>query len=573
MLANPHVKVMLELDTKNGNRQYQAKIEDMAISLLTENKSLMETITGHCKQFVDGVLSEKGKTSSKGWVKFLSSVNSTVNRARTVAEILTFVPQFIEELDREINSLARSDKELTKHKDSDDKKGDETHSSVEDEIVFEDPTEKPSDTSEKSIEDSLGNDKIKKDEVMARKKIPNYTTDTVLSKISDLVSENMTNLLNNKIITPLSRTAVSHGVHHLTKDITRAHQDAIGHYQGLRRIMFSQDEKAVRLPSSYKKQLEHDNLAKEKASEIIKDLKEGGEAGLYHMGAISDEISRPLHVYNKKGTLIMVIGEKKSGQPVKVRYEEPDHSNPRGHYTTLTKDPATGCYQSAAASGPRSCLFDVVAQQLPAEHPLRGDGQRLRDRVVQNMDTFDSHRKLTYTSHDILRLERCKKNALYRGGVKRLRDADKMHDYQIFYKRIIKEIINGKYPNISANSTDLQIFEFLNSLKENKWKFKIYKNGDVKNGNKINEAIRSMPFMDELIGTSCFPQLVLYDIRNPSSDPDYTRIDAQDSLRAPTTSVVFHSKGHVTGGHPGAVINCNTKNCKKRYHSWNDGHN
>ncbi|XP_055523905.1 uncharacterized protein LOC129717778 [Wyeomyia smithii] len=124
--------------------------------------------------------------------------------------------------------------------------------------------------------------------------------------------------------------------------------------------------------------------------ELNQNFREGGLAGQEQATALSDEIKRPIYIYDENGNEI-VIGEqyKGSGEPIKVRYFPPDADNPTGHYVPLGEDK-----NWSAGTGGNNCLFEAVCSQTGQ------DPAAMRQSTVNRIDA-DPERYIAYQVHDI----------------------------------------------------------------------------------------------------------------------------------------------------------------------------
>ncbi|CAF4734791.1 unnamed protein product, partial [Rotaria sp. Silwood2] len=178
--------------------------------------------------------------------------------------------------------------------------------------------------------------------------------ENLLQNLADNVSTKMCSVIKNKLITPVTNAGVSFGMKKLTAGLDKSIKDQIGNYQAERRIEISQDyDKNNRIPDEFKKGAE-DPEAVEKADQMIDDLKNGGEAGLPHLGPLSEEAERPIKVLDENGKVIRIIGGDKGGTPIEVEYHKPNADSPKGHWTL-----PGGVEPTVNNTGKNNCLWSV----------------------------------------------------------------------------------------------------------------------------------------------------------------------------------------------------------------------
>ncbi|CAF1543564.1 unnamed protein product [Didymodactylos carnosus] len=232
----------------------------------------------------------------------------------------------------------------------------------------------------------------------------NKTPEELRKYLALSVSTNMCNIIKNKLITPVTNTGINYGMKNLTAGIDKSLQDQIATFQAERRIEFFQNKIEInRIPDKFKK---NGPEAASNAKKIIDELKDDGEAGLPHLGALSEAAGRPIKVLDENGNVIRIIGEGKDGKPIEVEYCKPNENNPLGHWTLPGgKEPEGNNY-----SGKNNCLFNVVAAQTGE------DPNDLRQNTIIHME--NDKENLAYQTQDIKRLEEYKKHALIMGGAK-----------------------------------------------------------------------------------------------------------------------------------------------------------
>ncbi|CAF1461663.1 unnamed protein product, partial [Didymodactylos carnosus] len=232
----------------------------------------------------------------------------------------------------------------------------------------------------------------------------NSKSSDVLCKIlATSVSVNICNIIQHKLIKPVSQTGIDCGMKKLTAGIDKELNDKMNNLKALRRTEFFQNkDKDNRIGKEHKNGMK-DKAALAKANQMIENIKTGGEAGLPQLGPLSDATDRPIRVLDENGQLVCIIGEDKGGKPLEVEYHKPNENNPSGHWTWRgRKEPVE--YNT----GKNNCLFNVIAEQTgkkPIE--LRKDTASMMENDKEN---------LANQADDIKRLEQYKKDALIMGG-------------------------------------------------------------------------------------------------------------------------------------------------------------
>ncbi|XP_053695325.1 uncharacterized protein LOC128742863 [Sabethes cyaneus] len=122
----------------------------------------------------------------------------------------------------------------------------------------------------------------------------------------------------------------------------------------------------------------------ERCLELVQNFREGGLAGQEQAAALSDELKRPIYIYDADGNEI-VIGEqyKCLGDPIKVRFFPPDADNPTGHYVPLGQDKD---WSYGDATGGNNCLAEAVCSQT-GQDPVEMR-QRTLDRIEADPEAY-----------------------------------------------------------------------------------------------------------------------------------------------------------------------------------------
>jgi preprotein translocase subunit SecA len=440
------VKKMLELDGKNRNNYYQSLIKRKAMEILNPQNNPEHALLTITKGIAKGIASNK--------IPGLSTVLQIGEAVAALDELSTFVPTFIdnltqemtniaqqEEIDKKYSELIQSNQTHTKHTTA---TSDATDSKTGIEERKEDKKSLVSDrqhVSAPTIPSTLGDvDLNKGEEEQTQVELSDIvkSPEELRTTISGSISANMCSVIQGKLICPLAHAGVNFGMQKLTAGIDQNLQNELGNYQAERRLQFmGSHDKGNRVPEEHKKGWQNEEAmqqAMEKANEMIEDLKSEGEAGLPHLGALSDKTKRPIAVYDEKGKLQYVIGGDKGGEPIKVEHRK--NQDGSGHWTL------PGGVE-APVSGTNNCLFDVIAAQTGE------NGKALRDATVAHMHSnLDS---LAHQAADITRLETYKKDALRMGGKLILVNQDE----RIQFEQHLKNLHPGVKYNEETNEFEI----------------------------------------------------------------------------------------------------------------------
>lgn len=399
LLNNSNVKKMLELDGFNRNKFYQNLIQQKAMEILNPQNDPDHALLKVIKGIGKGIATTK--------VSGLSSVLQIGEAMLALDELVTFVPTFVERLNVAIEKMSKEQNvdvklekiEKQQNVHTEHQKVEERHEKQEDVRISS-----PSITTSDHTED-IDLEKSQRSEEQVTLAREAKTPLELNGYLASSLSVAMCNIIQNRLIAPVTHTGVNFGMSKLTAGLDKSINDQIGDYQAERRIEFLQDnDKDNRIPEEFKSGAK-DEGALAKADSMIDDLKNGGEAGLPHLGPLSEETGRPIKVLDEQGRVIRIIGEDKGGPPIEVEYHKPTTDNPQGHWTL-----PGGVEPAANATGKNNCLFNVISQQTGI------DPNQLRSKTVTRMN--DNKENLAKQASDITRLEQYKRNALTMGGVR-----------------------------------------------------------------------------------------------------------------------------------------------------------
>ncbi len=403
LLSKGNVKQMLEYDIQSGNKTYENLIREEANKILHPDSGNPNPLLTIAEGIAKGVASNK--------IPGFSALMQTAEVTKALVDLGKFVDEFKEKLGKRIDEIYASnkgdiEKGLAKAREDQQQKDTTsvTQKTKEKQQSSISQTSSAPETSKGDIDLSKGKEKasqIKKDKTESWEN----SQMRLCSEFSVSVSANMSNIIQQNLIQPATRAAVNWGIGKLTKGIDKSLQEQMAVYDAERRVQFLQSgDKDNRVPKQFKAGL--DQIAKgcrEEADKIIENLEKDGEAGLPHLGALSDQTGRPIAVYDEKGKWLYTIGDNKKGEPIKAQHHKPTKDNPSGHWTELGGKESPG-------TGKNNCLFNVVGAQTgknPAE---------LRQGTVEHMKSNIA--KVANQAADIRMLEKFKKDRLAMGGAK-----------------------------------------------------------------------------------------------------------------------------------------------------------
>lgn len=309
------VKKMLELDGKNRNNYYQSLIKRKAMEILNPQNNPEHALLTITKGIAKGIASNK--------IPGLSTVLQIGEAVAALDELSTFVPKFIDNLTQEMTNVSQQeeiDKKYSEliqsnptHKKQTNATSDATDSKTGIEERKEEKKSLVSDrqhVSAPTIPSTLGDvDLNKGEEEQTQVELTDIvkSPDKLRTTISGSISANMCSIIQGKLIGPLAHAGVNFGIQKLTAGIDQNLQNELGNYQAERRVQFMQSgDKGDRVPEEHKKGWQSEEAkqqAMEKASKMIEGLQNGEEAGLPHLGALSDKTGRPIAVYDGHPTL------------------------------------------------------------------------------------------------------------------------------------------------------------------------------------------------------------------------------------------------------------------------------
>ncbi|CAM2724787.1 unnamed protein product [Rotaria socialis] len=403
LLKNPLIEKMLRLDGKNRNCFYQNLIKQKAMELLNPQNDPKHPLLVITKGIRNGIASSK--------IKSLSTILQAKEALKALDELATFRSEFIENLNKLINEIA-STEDIDANIEELEKQQQQQQTALKTQAIDELKTPTQDEIHDYSISnfvsDKSGTDinfeMNQKEQEQVKLDRGNASPASLLQTLADSVSTKMCSVIQNKLIAPVTNAGVSFGMSKLTAGLDKSIKDQIGTYQAERRLeVFQDNDKNNRIPDEYKKGAE-DPEAIEKTGQMIEDLKNGGEAGLPHLGALSDETGRPIKVLDENGKVIRIIGADKGGTTIEVQYRKPNVHTPQGHWTL-----PGNVEPLANNTGKNNCLFNVIAEQTGK------DPNQLRANTASRMGNNKEH--LANQARDIKRLEQYKKNALTMGGM------------------------------------------------------------------------------------------------------------------------------------------------------------
>ncbi|CAF3462152.1 unnamed protein product [Rotaria socialis] len=433
LLSNPIVEKMLRLDGCNRNNYYQNLIKTKALELLNPQNKPQDVLITISKGIAKGIASNK--------IPGLSTVLQVTDALVALDELRTFVPEFIKNLNEAIQEISQNENvnrkiENLNHQQQQQQIDRRSQVSTEqNETKAEPHSIYTSDYIQEKQEDDINLELVDNQEEQISLERKNKSPEGLRQDLAKSVTINMCNIIQNKLVTPVTNAGINFGMKKLTAGLDKSIQDQIGIYQKVRRIEFSQDnDRDNRIPDEFK-QGSKDPQALAQADAMIDDIKKGGEAGLPHLGPLTEVIGRPIKVLNEKGEYVRTIGADKGGIPIEVEYHKPTANNPQGHWTLPGgKEPATN------NTGKNNCLFNVIAQQTGK------DPNQLRADTADNMSSNKAN--LANQAPDIKWLKQYKNSALTMGGVRLKGNNVYLDDDEI--DLIIQTVNNSTYKRMDA---------------------------------------------------------------------------------------------------------------------------
>lgn len=411
LMSSDHVQKMLKLDGIYRKKTYEMLIKNKALELLSlqQNGGNNALIT-----IAEGIA--KGIATNK--IPGLSTIMQIAEAVEAIKTLKDFVPKFLEKLEQTIKDLFEKegvqdildefDKKQqvinTKKTAANTEQKQNDKQRQEDEITGSNSIITTSNYNGRGEDDDdINTSQSDEQEQQVELQKANKSPDQLRQLLAASVSTNMCNIIKSKLITPVTRSGIDYGMRNLTAGLDKSIEDQMGDYRAERRIEFSQDgDLDNRIPDEFKKGMEDEESVK-KANAMILELEKGGEAGLPHLGSLSEEIGRPIKVLDEKGRVIRIIGAHKGGAPVEVEYHNPTINNLQGHWTLPGgKEPTVN------NTGENNCLFNVIAEQTGK------DPNKLRAGTAVRME--GNKVSLANQASDIRRLEQYKKSALTMGG-------------------------------------------------------------------------------------------------------------------------------------------------------------
>lgn len=425
LLNNENVKLMLELDSKNRNNYYQEKIRNIGYQILNRNSVELEDIVrGIAKSIIQTVdcklvNAENQEEILVGACKVASGVIKNKSRAvryvdiariliTATLDIRNFLPTFLDSITDDINKFAADNniKEVENKYIANANSSAETHSFIN--------------TSEAQTDIDLT--KLKINEKQATQEDMSVDSDKITRAISKEVSLKIAEKIKSGFVTPAVSKGVSFAMDKLTARVDDCMERHLEDYKSMRRIEFIQDgDRDNRVPKKYKKGLDNQNFLN-KANEMIAEVRNGGEIGLPHLGALSDACDFPIAIFDENGNCERIIGTDKTNPPIKVQHHPASGGNP-GHFTKIN-----GVEATQTSTGANDCIFNVISDYTVLTP------RELRAKTAQNME-LRIH-DYANQAQDVMRLERSNKAFLQYGGSSK-------NAYDIEHARKIADGSNG----------------------------------------------------------------------------------------------------------------------------------
>ncbi|MDR0329936.1 MAG: hypothetical protein LBH99_04700 [Rickettsia sp.] len=377
LLRNPKVKEMLELDGKNGNNKYQTLIKQKAMEILNPEQTQDSALFKIAQGIAVGIAKNK--------IPNLSVILQIKDAMEAIVQLSTFVSDFLKKLNVAIEKIYEdSDVDLSKRNEPISEVG------------------------------------LTVDNAPVR----------LIDSLSSSVSEKISNIVEDRLIKKFTSQVVNYGVDKFAAARDKALQESLGIYQAKRRLYFMQSgDRDNRVPSEFKEDWVNKDTQHTTANGLISQLANGGEAGLMHLGALSDIAGQPIAIYDKHGKILEIIGEDKSGPIINIQHTQ--NSDSTGHWIVLGNPNITQDIPD------NNCLFAAVAAQC-----YEKDYQALRMATVDHMRA-----NIDSLAHQIPDMERVAQyDSIMRGG--------KIQKYQGEGSSEVGEILNASQGKPSQAQVD-----------------------------------------------------------------------------------------------------------------------
>lgn len=409
LMKNDNVKKMLQLDQIKRKRVFEMLIKNKAFEILYPQQNDQNH---PLRTIAEGVA--KGIASNK--IPGLSNVMQIKEAVEALNQLKSFVPEFLQKLDQEIekifddedvqgilDEIQQEQQTVNKGKTTSTQQQRDSEFKEENRITENSQIITTSDYHAAAEEnDDIDTNQNNEQEQQAELQIVNKSPDELCQGLTANVSTNMCNIIKGKLITPVTRVGINYQMNNLTAGLDKSLQDEIGLFQAERRIEFFQNgDKHNRIPDEYKTDKRNEE-ALNKVDSMIDEIKNGGEAGLPHLGAASEAVGRPIKVFDEKGNLVRVIGEDRGGTPLEIEYHKATDENKPGHWTLR------GNIEPPVNGGNNDCFFNVIGAQTGQDPTI------LRAKIATTMQ--NNKENLANQANDIHILEKYKRDALTLGG-------------------------------------------------------------------------------------------------------------------------------------------------------------
>lgn len=363
--SNPNVKRLLAIDVYNRNNVFQNIILKEALKILCQNKEKNGLDVTSLGMTFASLFSD---ARAKGLKKPLEFVKNIITTGETMLKLLTFEQKFLMNLDDSISKIV-------KNKNNEIKK-------IEVDMTARDAPN--IDISDQQNNNDIDLSKLKQPEEQVQVQQGIVSTRKVCTVISEKFASSMTNIIKNKIVMPITQSAVNISLEKAFANFEQKfHQETKVYKEDRVANFILSGDVENRVPFEIKearaKDFEYMENARSKAKQDIDKLRNGGEAGVLEMYALSEGINKKIIVYNKNGKISKVINDHLAGDPVKLEYHPAQNDTPP-HWTLL------GGKEPSIQSGKNNCLFNCVAVQT-GQIP---DNLRLKtvETMTQNINRY-----------------------------------------------------------------------------------------------------------------------------------------------------------------------------------------